>query len=50
MVALYALDSVGRVIWLAKGDIPPRTPAGEGLNLVANIAVLVWMVVLLVRG
>jgi len=47
MVILLAVTCIGKLIALAKRDLPPRTPAGEALDVAMNAGLMIWAAVLL---
>lgn len=47
LIALLALSSIGKLVMLAKGDMPRRTPIAEAFDVACNAALLVWAAVLL---
>lgn len=47
MVVLLSLEALAKLIWLAKGDIPDRSPAVVALDVIACVAFVVWAVTLL---
>ena len=47
VIALLALTTFGKLMMLAKGDMPRRTPMSEAFDVAANGALLVWAAVLL---
>ena len=40
----------GKLIWLAKGEFPRRTPTSEAADVSFNLALLVWAAVLIARS
>jgi hypothetical protein len=50
LIVLATLSCIGKVIWLANGELPRRQPASEAIDVVVNAALVVWAVALLVRG
>lgn len=50
MLVAFSLDVVARIIWLATGDYPPRTPRTIALDLAINIVCTMWVVLLLARS
>lgn len=49
MIVLCGLGVVGKLLWLATGRLPPRTPFQEAADVAFNAAVVVWAAVLLAR-
>jgi hypothetical protein len=49
MVAVFALSSVGKLVWIATGKFPQRTPVLETWDVAANIVLLIWACVLLAK-
>ena len=47
MIVLLSLEAIGKVCWLARGDIPERKPGVVALDVIACVALLIWAVVLL---
>lgn len=47
MAVLFALQVIGKLRWLQKGHLPPRTRAVETIDVVAYIGLLIWVAVLL---
>lgn len=47
-VVLYALDIIGRLIWLGTGDFPERNAGTEAFNVFVNGAFLAWGATLLI--
>lgn len=50
LLALYVMAALGKIIWLVKGEAPPRTLKEVGVDLAIGITIIVWVVALLVRG
>jgi hypothetical protein len=50
LIALLALASIGKLIWLAKGDLPRRNPRQEACDVFINAALIAWAVYLLAKG
>lgn len=47
MVLALGMTCASKLFLLAVGNLPPRTPAGEALDVAINGALLAWAVVLL---
>ena len=45
---LVGLEAFGKLIWLAKGELPPRTKVAEAIDVVIGVVLLIWATVLLV--
>jgi hypothetical protein len=46
ILVICSLNFVGRLIWLAKDDFPPRTRKGECINVVSDVLFIgacVWL-------
>ena len=50
LIVLFSLSAAGKLMWLAKGDIPPRKPAQEAWDVAINFALIAWAVVLLCKA
>ena len=46
IIFVLAMSCVGKLIMVATGDFPKRTPMSETIDIVINAALLVWAVVL----
>lgn len=44
---LIALITIGKLMWFVEYDFPKRTPKTEAMDIVINIALLIWIAVLL---
>lgn len=49
MLGVFTLDAIGRIVWLATGKFPPRTPGMTAVDLVLNVGFAVWVIHLLMR-
>lgn len=49
VIVVMALGVVGKLMWLASGVFPVRTPKEEAVDVFISVAFVVWAVVLLVR-
>jgi hypothetical protein len=47
IAALTLVGVLGRLIWLAKGQFPPRSRGVEAANVAVNIGLLIWAVAVL---
>lgn len=50
MISLFALNAGGKLIWLATRKFPERNSKTEAIDVVVNVAFIVWAVVLLVTA
>lgn len=42
-----AVSTIGKLMWFVDNDFPCRTPKNEAMDIVINIALLIWIAVLL---
>jgi hypothetical protein len=49
MLVLMALSAAMKLKWLAKGQIPARTPKDLAIDVFGDAALCAWAVVLLVQ-
>jgi hypothetical protein len=49
MVVVLAASSVGKLVWIATGKFPQRTPVLETWDVAVNVVLLIWACVLLAR-
>ena len=47
MIVLLILETLVKLYWLARGDIPDRKPAVVALDVIGGVVLIVWAVVLL---
>lgn len=50
MLVLLVLEAIARGIWLARGELPPRTRGATVVDLIGGIALAGWAVALLSRA
>lgn len=50
LFGLLALENIGRIVWLANGDAPRRTPEVIALDLVIGLFLMGWVGYLLAKG
>jgi len=50
LIALLTLTGCGKLLWLVSGNLPPRKPAEEAIDVLVNAALVVWAAVLLARA
>lgn len=48
-IVLLTMTCIGKLVLLATGDMPQRTPRAEAFDVVLNGALLCWAIVLLVK-
>jgi hypothetical protein len=44
------LSMLGRLVWLAKGQFPPRSRGMEAANVATDLALVIWAAVLLANA
>lgn len=42
VAGITALETLGKVVFLASGNLPPRTSLGEVIDVVFGVTLLMW--------
>lgn len=50
MLVLLVLEAIARAIWLARGELPPRTRGATVVDLIGGVVLAGWAIALLARG